>query len=194
MRWLLAIAMLLCVTPVHGGVNMQGCQVGGDYYVEPVVDGFVGNKEGDDDGQSGGIEPDVCIWQAFVASTSGTVSYVHVKLAGAVGDYNVAIYDSAGTTKLKDGSLSTINVSGIDWAHFALDSGLDITATTTYVLACGQKTDSDSWCRARLTDAVGETYNRDTSCDVEDSMPSSVSPDLETSPYQILIYADNSAT
>lgn len=184
-KWLLFIFLIL---------NMGLVRFSTVPFTPAVSDGFVGNNGTPDEcgDQTGYPSNDKGIWDSFSATTSGQISYVHVYLqyAATASDYNVAIYDSSGTTKLADGTLQNAG-SAATWYHFQLDTPINIVSGTTYILAIGSKTD-DYYTQGDTYSGNGLSY--DTSYDVENSMPASISADGTNANFNLSIYADNSAT
>ncbi len=85
-------------------------------------------------------------FSAFSASSSGDVSYIFIDLGEALGSYDKpGIWNSSGTKLAEASNCSPTNISGTLY-RFALDSTIEITASTTY------------WLGASLMDGIHLRY------------------------------------
>lgn len=131
---------------------------------------------------------------AMLAYSSGTITYIHAYLdyVDSNSHFNVAIYNSTGTTKLAESQL-TPAVSG-NYTTFALDSPVTITESHGYILRIGSSDDS-SW-RIKLTAVADIDAGINLTGTISDTMPTTIGTPGGVSGWgrAALIHANNSPT
>ena len=130
-------------------------------------------------------------YQDYPATATGNVNricfYVESFTSGAL--YNVAIYNSDGSTRLGDGTLTT-GFTNNAVNCISLDSPVAVTVATVYRLAVGSSDDS-YWLLGTDNDVSGAPYVRSgVTFTTGDTMPSTMTGGTQVQYYKGIIYAD----
>lgn len=192
---IIGLALLASALPSYaGGIMMMGGGVGAT-----VSNGEVGNKSGtNDDTVTPNTYPgnDQGLIGCFSAGTSGTIGYIHARLASSSGStgqqYNGAIYSDTGTL-IADGTMRDEPGTVPGTISFQLDSSTTVTQGSTYCLIVGAHNSPDGWSLSSTNIPGSNTYH-DTTFTVGNTMPSSA--DVTTnriSNYVPRIWATNTA-
>ena len=131
-------------------------------------------------------------YDTYVATTSGPVRYLHLYSASnmTATNYNIAIYNSDGTTLLADGALSAFISNGGGYYTKALDADYTVTATTSYRLAVGTPSDTYQNFYYRYGTSCYRNVQAGT---VSADMPAPMTGGTLTSGADFIMYMDNYA-
>lgn len=157
------------------------------------AEGFVGN-EGTTAGEQNITASNYVVYSHYTVQTSGTVGYVHVVMRNAaVTNYNVAIYNADGSTKLAESNLKTIYAATQTQEDFTLDSTISVTASDTLIIGIGSSNNSNWYLDYVSGGAANIHYYGPCDPAFGDTMPSTIGTTGSFGTNgDIKIWADNS--
>jgi hypothetical protein len=141
---------------------------------------------------NGGTAANRMAYQAFVTTTAGSVNRICAQLS-SVSDgthWNAGIYNSDGTTLLRDCTLTEEATTDPGVVCWALDSEYTLIDSTTYTLAVGSSDDTFWQIGRSASGAGGPYYVNSDSGSITDSMPATISTGSSVASYDMVIYAD----